>query len=167
MDDAFSKQDPILIELGRITVLWSLIEWILRVMLWKLSNIDQDTGIAITTHMNFPTLIYAIKSLIKLKFNNEGFTEINNVLNNVDSISAKRNTIIHSIWFRPEIINGKITYLNTHVKARGQIIKQVKNISLDELEILSSDIADTGNKLSAIASKYDLWHEGTSLQTPS
>lgn len=160
------KQKPILEELGKVTVTWSLLEWSLRLILWKLSGIDDNTGIAISAHVNFPTLINSVKSLVRLNYSHEAIDEINSILSEIDSAYAKRNVLIHSIWFRPEEINGNITFLKSHIKSRGKIIKEVNNITIEDIENISAEIINSGQRLISVAKKYDLWPDYSSLHIP-
>ena len=167
LDGRYLKIDQIPDEhlkgIGQVALSWAYLVSGLERIIWRLAQLDDNDGIAVTTHLNMPMLLDMSNSLIDLHIGEsktkDEFKKLSKDIKN--NLSPLRNEIVHSRIIFLEQVDAAIraTY-----KARGKVSKNMKPIELNEYDDASNKIIDAANEVYTLLGRLDLAKE---LRTPS
>lgn len=118
-------------------------EGVVEMAIASLLQVDDRLGLAVTTHMNGPLRISALRSLGNLRFSGEILADFNTHVEALQNVNAKRNAIAHRSWCQdPE--NGKLYTLRQ--AARTKLELELVPMSVDEIKREAVNIHQVGLK---------------------
>jgi hypothetical protein len=142
-----------------------MLEGVVERIVWRLARIDDNRGVAITTHMGVGARLDTACALANLDFAGTPTTErLESLVQPILRLYGRRNVIVHSrlVHFRGR--GGRSdTTLRLEYKARGEVRKRVADSDLEEYRTVSRDILAVANELLLLlhafinmsANKYD------------
>jgi hypothetical protein len=108
--------------IGRITVEYSHVEWIVSAFIWKLVAMDQRIGQTITSSLNFSGRIALLRALFGMlppygiAADLDG---LETVLKQAESAATKRNAVVHALlWHSTE--SGDFAHANLKPKKAAE-----------------------------------------------
>jgi hypothetical protein len=165
--------DPLLAELGRITVLFGRLEGSLRIQLARLVDPDDPSiGAIFSNGLEFWRLTETLKSLVlyiaskRLRFVATIKSRLGELTSALDKARDARNNVVHSLWLvRIEINVGAgdsvprfVTDVGLTLRSkRGQISANEKDYSLADLKEVVAQIVNAQRTLDDFMS----WLDGT------
>jgi len=145
-DEGRDIPDKYLIEIGRVTTRWAVLESILDLSLMKLcgKDITDPRSLIIFNHMAFPMKLDILGALVsELIANHPGLSEFSSVLNLLKQAQEKRNFISHSKWGLDEQNRVEIS----RVTARGKLKTMIMPISAEEIKTSADLIREASHRL--------------------
>jgi hypothetical protein len=135
--------DAFLVEIGRVSVRWSMLETMLHFTLIKFAGMSPLEGRshAIFHHMAFPQKQQALGAMLSELVVNPVSKELRNRYTKnihplLESASRARNELIHAKW---GVEDGKV--MKSSISARGSLKMSVNPITVKEIRA-ASDIID-------------------------
>ncbi len=128
---AVSLPDDYLIEIGKVSVQWSMLEMVFDLCSIKLAGMDADEAraMAVFAHMPFQMKLDVFGAMVdSLQTNYPRLKSYAEVLSLVRQAQSARNKIIHARWSHK---NGVVTI--GRMTARGKVKTSIDTISLDEI----------------------------------
>jgi hypothetical protein len=94
--------------IGRVAVNWSVVEYVLEVILVKLALGPYFPGLALTNNLGIDNRIGALKDLVaihRLRYHSLIVPEVlldklADVAKQIASLKNRRNRVVHGVWFR-------------------------------------------------------------------
>lgn len=100
--------------IGRITVEYSHVEWIVSAFIWKLVAGDQRIGQTITSSLNFTGRVVVLRALFGMLPPYGIAADLDGLekaLKQAESASTKRNAVVHALLWLPTE-NGDLAHAN-------------------------------------------------------
>lgn len=137
--------DEYLIEIGKVTVQWSVLETVFDLCSIKLAGMDvmEPRGTAIFAHMTFPLKLDVFVAMVDSL--QSGYPRLQNykaVVAAVREAQTIRNKIVHSKW----LFRDGIVYLS-RITARGAVKTSTDPITVDELRKAAIQIESAARDL--------------------
>ena len=149
MVKATAVGDESLIEIGRITVHFALLEWALIDLTHRLLGLPEKRARAITSELSFRGLQHLASSLLKERRPKQA-KEFESILKRVSACEDKRNIISHSMWGYGGVkSNGTPIVIRTKYTA-----KQKRGLKFMRQELTSEDLYAIAREISIAA--YDV-----------
>tara|TARA_R110000851_G_scaffold160924_1_gene304299 strand:+ start:3391 stop:3915 length:525 start_codon:yes stop_codon:yes gene_type:complete len=163
LPDNWPLPNEFLSELGRISVLFGLLESNVNLAISKLSGYDGvlDWRSAVTTaHANFKQRVEILETLLhELHDEYPSLKEYSSIIKDLKAVQAGRNKYSHNIMGFDEY-TGKVQL--SSLSARGTLKPKVENVSIDDLKDLSARIHLTHLSLHALitgAQYQPIWED--------
>ena|SRR5437660_7946644 len=124
--------DEYLVEIGKASVQWSLLESVLDLCMIKLAGYTEvePRAAAIFAHMTFPVKLDVFAAMVdSILEDYPQLDEYQDVLKPVREAQKARNRIAHGKW---NYENGVVTI--AHLTARGKVKTSIEPITIDELK---------------------------------
>jgi hypothetical protein len=148
--------DESLVEIGRITVHFALLEWTLIDVTHRLLGLPERRARIITSELSFRGLQHLASSLVKER-RPQLAKEFDAILKRVSACEEKRNVISHSMWGA-----GGVTSEGSHIVIRTKYTaKQAKGLRFMRQELTTADLYMIAREISITA--FDLEVFGSSL----
>jgi len=145
-----------LVEIGRITVHFSLLEWALIDLIHRLLGLPAKRARTITSELSFRALQHLASSLLKERRPKRS-QELAALLKRVSACEDKRNAISHSIWGAGgETSDGHELVVRSKYSA-----KQTRGLKFMRQEMTNDDLYAIAREISIAA--FDLEVFGASL----
>lgn len=148
--------DEFLVEIGRITAHFALLERDLIELTHKLMSIPENMARTVTAELSFRGLQQLAASLLKerLPAQSQAFEVI---LKRVSKCEEKRNAVAHSLWGAGLVKrDGHYTVVRTKFSA-----KQKKGLNFVRQEMTSQDLRAIAEEISVAA--FDVEHFSSSI----
>jgi len=140
--------------IGRVALTWAFLDGAIERIIWELSGLSSSQskekyGIAFTTHMSMPQKLDVMNALMNEVY---GITEYTRELKAIskhvrESLSTKRNEIVHSRVLNIREIDS---VFRTVYKARGQVKREAKSVTVEEYNEIAAEILEAANKVYTI-----------------
>ena len=149
-------------EIGRIASVWSMLEFNIDQLIWKLLDVEQTLGACITTQiMGIAPRIRSLKALLEVFRAPKHFIKkINKFSDKIIPMQEERNRLIHDPWFinnerpvqiRKAIIKNEIVYKTLVIDVEK--IKEIYNKTLALLKEFNGYINEIQNEPSLTSCK--------------
>ena len=139
--------EEFLVEIGRITVHFALLEKILIDLTHRLLSLPENMARSITAELSFRGLQQLAYSLLKERLPSK-IEEFADILKRVGKCEEKRNAITHSLWGAGTSgTDGKQLVIRTKYSA-----KQKKGLDFVRKEMTIDDLNDIAREISIVAS---------------
>ena len=149
--------------IGLVALSWAYLEGGVERIIWRLADLDDNDGIAVTTHLNMPMRLDMANSLIHLHISDPEFIKkFKKLAKHIKkTLSPLRNEIVHSrvLYLEQVKLAMRATY-----KSRGKVSKNMKPIEISEYGDASKDIMETANEVYNLLGHLD---RAKKLRTPS
>lgn len=136
---------------GLVAISWAFLEGAIERIVWRAAGLEENKGIAITTHTNIQTRLDMAKTLLNKFFPNSKPAK------QLKSLDKHIRKILMPL--RNEIVHSRIIALDLHsdplravYKARGELKRKTVPIKLEEYETVSKQILAAANKAREIYS---------------
>jgi hypothetical protein len=131
--------DKSLMEIGRVTVQYSRLEFMICNNIWRLLNVDDNRGRAVTSGLQFNILLTMFGGLCHSVFKSGVIIVLaDKCVKLAEDVSARRNQLIHSTLLPDGQGNfGAFKYRSKGLKG---VTKDFKALSDDDLKKLADDI---------------------------
>ena len=94
-----SLPDTYLVELGRVTANFALLDFLLRLIVATHVGRDLDVGLIASSELSFPKLLAVASSVFRQQRVDAAVrTEFDQWIRRADQISQRRNSMTHSFW---------------------------------------------------------------------
>lgn len=140
-----SLSDDILVEIGKITVAFSLIELSLAEIIGRIATIGHrvhQVGVILTADMSFRHKLRVLNSLLLLAFekDNPVFAQFAEIKPMLEKAEEQRNTVVHSVWGEGTIGESDQVVVRMKWSAKGKQGLHSDSVatSLEELRSISS-----------------------------
>lgn len=149
MTDNNEDLKKILVALGVFTITWSHLHTAMEELVWKILNLDEKSGRALTTTFSTKGLIDLIQAQLnvalergaipELKKHQDVIKTFGKILN---TLNEKRNDIVHSRWKMDvsKIKSGEFNVTSTRNTAKGKLKTRTN-------EWKESDLSDLVNQV--------------------
>jgi hypothetical protein len=133
--------DSYLLELGRLSGAWAILESSLEIYLGKVSGFDDfndPTPFILTKHSSFPQKLDMLAALCEhLLPNHPGLADYRSVVSDLRSAQTSRNRFIHNgMSLNPESGNVEMA----RGSARGSVKVSVEKVELADIKRASMDV---------------------------
>ena len=152
--------DEFLVEIGRITAHFALLERDLIELTHKLLGIPENIARTITSELSFRGLQQLAASLLKERLPAQS-TAFEPILKKVSACEEKRNAVAHSLW-GAGITKRDGQYIAIRTKYTS---KQKKGLNFVREEMSTQDLRKIANEISIAA--FDVEQFSNSLQAKS
>lgn len=132
--------------IGMVASEWQRLEAIINAAIWALLWRDEDTGNAITAHLNLPNRLAILRTLFHLQHSDDrgGNTTLKKLCEGIgDKLSKERAEVVHALWVRGDY-GSPMTYV---VKARGELRKEKRGRPVTEIQHVAERIAAAADEL--------------------
>ena len=128
--------------IGLIAITWSQLENAIERIIWRVGNLDDNRGQAITTHMSMKARLDAACAITLLEFpTSSGLMALQGLRKKINgSLANKRNKAIHNRMFRgldPDIP------VRADRTARGELKIELKALRPGELEKIADQLNES------------------------
>ena len=89
---------PIVAQIGRICVHWSIMELTMERVIWHLSGISPKAGRLVTARQNIDPRIKRLKKLARQYLTNEAQEEIYAICRDIKDVQEQRNWAVHGLY---------------------------------------------------------------------
>lgn len=138
--------DDFLAEIGRIAVLFAILEHDLINLVHRLLCLPENIARTVTSEISFRGMYQLASSLVKERVPDK-FVEFRTVLKQIGKAEEKRNQISHSLW-------GSSTSSSAQVVRTKYSAKATKGLHLSREELTVADLYAASNIISIAA--YDV-----------
>ncbi len=148
--------------LGRVTVEFQMMEFLISVVIWGLSE-DRTSTMILTAHLPFKRLCQAALVIVKEKLKTvpKAAEQFESIMGTAMHQEDERNRLIHSIWMplpdpsgRPSAPSDPLSRLKIYAKGRFEI--KVENVPADDLNRVADDIGNTSTQVAVFLKEYGL-----------
>ena len=146
--------DEILAEIGKITVVFNLIENSLTEIIVKIvtvGNRKRDLGLIITAELSFKQLVSTLSSLLlfTLEKNSPYFLQFDKISKLLYKAEQERNVVVHSLWASKleSTSTTEVIRMKTTAKNKKGLRKDFIKMNLDELKNISDLIGEAYKEL--------------------
>lgn len=127
--------------LGRLTRVWSALEFFWSNLAWTLMESDQEVGQIVTGRMSFGNLL---DTTLALAIHREGSDSeevlaIRRALGKADKVRGKRNDLIHSTWYADKEGEG---FISSRVSRKHGLQANQERMSVRDILKVKADIED-------------------------
>jgi hypothetical protein len=123
---------------------WSYLESIVETAIWQLAPLAEDAGRAITTHLGMRARLHMLRTLFRLRFDDEeAAKKLDKLCDKIEKAASKRNNLVHALWVRGDF--GSPQTLT--VLARGTLVKEKAGKHAKAIERVAALIADHSRAL--------------------
>jgi hypothetical protein len=135
--------------IGMVACEWSYLESIIEAAIWNLAYmVDEETGMAITTHLGMPQRLDMLLTLFHKRFG-EGpdYDALRKHCGHIrHQLSAKRGGIIHRRW----VEGDQASPMQFIVSARGKLEHSKEGRPVSHIRRIASEIAEQSAQLRAL-----------------
>lgn len=139
--------DEILAEIGKITIVFNLIENSLTEIIVKIvtvGNRKRDLGLIVTAELSFKQLVSTLSSLLlfTLGENDPHYLQFDKISKQLFKAEQERNIVVHSIWASTSesTSTNDVIRIKTTAKHKKGLRKDFINMSLSELRKISDSM---------------------------
>lgn len=133
--------------IGMVASEWSYLESIVETAIWELAYLGEDIGRAITTHVGMRTRLDMLRTLFRLRSDDErAATKLDKLCDKIDRAARKRNELVHALWVRGEYGSP----MTLTVMARGTLQQEKGGKHAKEIESIAALIADRSRALQGL-----------------
>ena len=146
--------DEILVEIGKITVVFGLIEDSLSEIIGRIVTVGgriRELGIIVTAELSFKQKISVLTSLLRLALeeDNEAIKQFERIKPLLFDAEQKRNVVVHSVWAKDEEsadAHGVLRIKST-AKSRRGLRTDFISMSLDDLQQTANALGNAYGQL--------------------
>jgi len=159
---AVGLSDEHLIALGRITVNYSFMEFMLRSCLMLLGGADDKVTLALTSGLSFDALLSRVASVSEIRVAQglrpaaEYEIEFDPLKNRIREAARKRNDVVHAVWEVGDT-PGVITPRKIERRPKTDMLGEGKT------PLTSMDLSSISEELLAVASELAAFYGAISL----
>lgn len=147
LDDTFLKA------LGRISVNFQTLEYMLAYFVWILIGPDIRIGQVITTNLSFNRLCEIMRGIFPFRVQNQILVdELETIIKKALNAEAKQNTVIHSAWLTSDTSKGKTKRLKI-TTSKGELKYQFDDMDINELNKTADFILEAYDGLASLMHK--------------
>jgi hypothetical protein len=111
---------------------------VVETAIWRLLDIDEDDGRALTTHVGMRDRLNMLRTLFRLRRPDDA-EKLDSLCEKIDDkLSHQRNELVHTLWVTGEYGSP----MTLTVKARGTLEKTKRGISAKDIEAVAARIRD-------------------------
>jgi hypothetical protein len=130
--------------IGMVASEWSYLESIVETAIWELAYVGEDVGRAITTHVGMRARLDMLRTLFRLRSDDEeAATKLDKLCERIDRAARKRNELVHALWVRGDYGSP----MTLTVMARGTLQRERTGKHAKEIESVAALIADRSRAL--------------------
>ena len=142
-----SVPESILIQIGDITVSFSLLESIIQLIVGSLISNNQKIGQIVTSKLSFRFLLPIVISLYLEKFGEDDrFTVFKDLIGRAGRINEQRNQIIHSLWMVGDD-SDYVSRIKGIAKVKSGLIFQNQEMSAGDIKTLVDEMKELSQEL--------------------
>lgn len=124
--------------IGQVCVQWSALESLIEAAIWQASGMRNDIGRAVTSQCQMQSKMDMLSAVL-----HQNYPELAIPFDKVaiyirECLIGPRNAVVHGFWFQSEGLAGVVKF-----SSKGKLTYQGRMFTVDELNTLSRDIADT------------------------
>jgi hypothetical protein len=150
--------------LGRLTVEFSFLEFLLTYLAWQLSG-DRNSAMIFTSHLPFQRLCHAAVALVRQKMaaDQAAAAKLEEITGRAMGLESDRNRLIHSVWMElpsvpgspPPAPGGGMSRLK--ITARGRLDLQLEtDIPAQEINRVADAIHETASEVAVFLGQHGL-----------
>jgi len=156
-----SISDDALAEIGKITVLFSHIEWSLSEIIARIVTVGgrvRELGLIVTAELSFRQRINTVNSLLRLALGDDSpvVADFSRVKALLERASDERNSVVHSVWaedLTPASASDVVRIRSTARRKKGLHVEFV-SLTLDDLARISQSIAEACVELCVFETQF-------------
>ena len=137
-----------ILAIGNVTAHFSLLEHDANILISDLLGLQsREDTIAITAHMMFSTKLQLLKTLASTRFedNEELGDSLRDVIEDMEQINTKRNTIVHAQWYYYSPSSNESGVMR-HT-ARGKIKTSLEGFTPEDIMNVTNSIIAATSKV--------------------
>jgi hypothetical protein len=158
--------DEILVEIGKITVVFGLIEDSLNEIIGRIITVGgriRELGTIVTAELSFKNKISVLTSLLHLALekDNEALKQFDRIKPLLFDAEQKRNVVVHSVWAKDEEspdVHGVLRIKST-AKSRHGLRTDFISMNLDDLRQTTDRLGEAYGQLCVFELQF---HSGSS-----
>lgn len=125
--------------LGKLTIRFSSLHFLLEAFAWKLWKVEPSTGMILTKDLPTKHLVEKLRQSADRAIPKAAdLREFKSILKKVEKVARKRNDLLHSLWF---FKSESVTRFNRKRAATEEAT------SIDEIKALNLEITETAVEL--------------------
>ena len=137
--------DPILRNMGLITASWGVLEAHLEFIILGHQEINLNTGLLLTANLSFRAKADLLLTFAAEKaFADDQNSKLKTLVREAERLYGRRNMVAHCAWFATD---DPLVAKARGVRTRGKLVVTDEDVSVDELQLIASDIHALGADL--------------------